>query len=161
MEYHYVKHHQLNARGEPVLNETDTHKLSINLNAGPTLNHQPDKNIFNNQTITRSNMNNKNSDIFGQYRDINRNSLNQLQNFSTNENLGNKNNFDNLNVHNLDHNQSHTVNTDRRLVNNNYVGDDFSQSPGNMNYSRMRDTVNLHGGSPNRNQMNHADGFRY
>jgi len=30
MDYHYVKHHELNARGEPVLKENDTHKLRIN-----------------------------------------------------------------------------------------------------------------------------------
>lgn len=104
MDYHYVKHHQLNARGEPVLNEADTAKMRINLNSGPALIQDVNQTEMINctQSLAKQTERNNQSEIFGQYRDINRSTACQLQNYNNNynEHSVNRGNFDNLNVGN-------------------------------------------------------------
>lgn len=102
MDYHYVKHHQLNARGEPVLNEADTAKMRINLNSGPALIQDVEKTEMMHCTQSMVNKTERNNytEIFGQYRDINRSSVNHIQNNNYNEQSANVGNFDNLNVGN-------------------------------------------------------------
>lgn len=104
MDYHYVKHHQLNARGEPVLNEADTAKMRINLNSGPALIQDVNKSeMMNcNQSMAHKSERHRDNEIFGQYRDINRSSVVQLQHHNNNYNelSASRGNFDNLNIGN-------------------------------------------------------------